>query len=122
MVDVSVAKQLTYALYGDFNSELSVDFNKEVSKISCSLTNAYYNLHPISFNLQAEGDLDKLKSTKFTINNKVEAQISAGLKPNFYYQIESNKQALDLKDIMQYFVDIDINRRLKGTFMLDSLL
>jgi hypothetical protein len=121
LVDVSVAKQLTYALYGDFNSELSVDFNKEVSKISCSLTNAYYNLHPISFNLQAEGDLDKLKSTKFTINNKVEAQISAGLKPNFYYQIESNKQALDLKDIMQYFVDIDINRRLKGTFMLDSL-
>ncbi|HPY96821.1 MAG TPA: hypothetical protein PL063_06380 [Candidatus Cloacimonadota bacterium] len=120
-IKINIPKHAAYAFYGELDATINADLKKEEAELVCKVQNAYYNLHPITFDLKAKGNLDSLKTTSFKINNTIQTTLTAGIKPHFFYKIESQNQKIPLANITQYFIDLDINQKLKGNLNIARL-
>jgi len=70
-------------------------------------------------NLLAQGTLDSIRTTKFTINNNLDIDGWFSLKPDFNYGVKLSGDDIKIKEFAQYFMSYYTYSEIKGSTSFD---
>ncbi len=106
-------------LSGRLATNIALDLTNKTSLINMRTYNAKFNYEEFSLNLLAQGTLDSIQTTKFTINNKLDIDGWLSLKPDFNYGAKLIGDDIKIKEFAQYFMSYYTYSELKGSASFD---
>jgi len=104
---------------GLFKSGVVLDLKNKHSLVFLNSDNAKYNYEPFSVKLKAEGTLDSIRTTEFSLNDKIGFEMTARLKPKFTFGVSAKTKNLKIGDYMKYFTDYYTAEKFRGLLDFD---
>jgi len=106
-------------LSGRLATNIALNLVDKTSLINMRTHNAKFNYEEFSMNLLAQGTLDSIRTTKFTINNNLDIDGWFSLKPDFNYGVKLSGDDIKIKEFAQYFMSYYTYSEIKGSTSFD---